>query len=189
MNGEYENLSNEQLVSLYKKGDTTALGILLNRIIPIITECVERIILDKECSKDYVQDVLLKVITNIDTNKYKEKGKFLSWLKRITKNLVGDDLRHKKRTNTEYYIDISNYEYLHSTNEEEQLIEDCIIVLNKFVTLLPEEQKEILHLRYKEGLSFKEISERLNISINTALGRHRYAIERLRKLYNKYQIL
>ena len=186
MNKEYENLSNEQLVSLYKKGDTTALSILLNRVIPIITECVERIILDKECAKDYVQDVLLKVITNLDTNKYKEEGKFLSWLKCISKNLVGDDIRHKKRTNTDYYIDISDYEYLYSTNEETQFIEDCILVLKKFVVLLPEEQKEILHLRYKEGLSFKEISERLNISINTALGRHRYAIERLRKLYNKY---
>lgn len=180
-----ESLTDEALVSSYINGDTTALNVLCKRIRPQIFSWVSQRVIDYDASQDYVQDILVKVIRNIDNGKYNEKGKFKSWLRRITENLVGDDIRHKRRMKIDYVLPVEDAYITKSYNEEISFKEEDYSVLNDLVSTLPKPQRDIIKYRYFDCLSFIEISKNLDISINTALGRCRYAILNLKKIKSK----
>ncbi|MCK5169842.1 MAG: sigma-70 family RNA polymerase sigma factor, partial [Bacteroidales bacterium] len=132
-------------------------------------------------------DTFIKVIKSLKSGKYQEEGRFVSWVMRIAHNLIIDHFRKEKQmktySNDEYETDIFNSSRFSDTTIEEDIIHDQIMTdVRKLVDLLPEEQKEVILLRHFVGLSFKEIAEQTNVSINTALGRMCYALINLRKL-------
>ena len=188
----YDTSTEKELVSLYAEGDTSALNALLTRIRPYVFNVVIGYIGDWDRSEDYTQDILIKVKLNIDNKKYLPNGNFYSWLMCITKNYVGDDLRHRKRFGIDYFYSIDNcreLDFCPFDDMEEKLHKEWQIdFLRSIIHLLPYNQMEIIQYRYYQELSFKDIADKLNISINTALGRCRYGIKNLKKLYNQYEV-
>lgn len=187
----YDSSTEKELVLLYSKGDTSALNVLLTRIRPFVFSVVIGYIGDRDRSEDYTQDILCKVQYNIDNKKYIPNGNFYSWIRCVSRNYVGDDLRHKKRLGIGYFLnvevcqDLKNY-FLDDL-EEKLCTEGKLDFIKNNIHHLPYNQMVIIQYRYFDGLSFKDIASKLNISINTALGRCRYGINNLRKLYNKYE--
>lgn len=187
----YETSTEKELVLLYSEGDTSALNVLFARIRPYVFSVVNNYIGDWDRAEDYTQEVLIKVKLNIDNKKYLPNGNFYSWLLCITKNYVGDDLRHRKRYGLDYHYNIDScreINFFQSEDIEERLFSEFQSnLIRKIIHLLPYNQMQIIQYRYYQELSFKEIATMLNISINTALGRCRYGIQNLRKLYNKFE--
>ncbi len=187
----YDSYSENDLVLLYSKGDTNALNALLTRIRPFIFNVVYGYIGDWDRSEDYTQDILIKVQHNIENKKYIPNGNFYSWLRCVSRNYVGDDLRHKRRLGIDYFLnvevcrDLKNY--LSDDLEEKICTEGQLDFIKNNIHHLPYNQMIIIQYRYFDELSFKDIATKLNISINTALGRCRYGINKLRKLYFKYE--
>jgi len=147
---------------------------------------------NRDVTEDIFQDTFIKVINSLKRGKYNEEGKFVPWVMRIAHNLVIDHFRRQKKTRSIAPTDdfnifdvISNEE----KNAEEEMIDDQITSdVRKLIEELPEDQKEVLKMRYYKDLSFKEIAEITDVSINTALGRMRYAIINLRKLVEKHNV-
>jgi len=141
-----------------------------------------------EClAQDIFQDTFIKVIKSLHAGKYQENGKFISWVVRIAHNLIIDHFRKEKQlktySNDDYESDIFNSPRFSDKNIEQNIIHNQIMHdVRKLVDHLPEEQKEVILMRHYLGLSFKEIAEQTDVSINTALGRMRYALINLRKL-------
>ena len=148
---------------------------------------------DKELAEDIFQDTFYKVIITLKSGNYKEEGKFLSWIMRIAHNLVIDFFRKDKKipvieNNDEY--DIFNTIKIYDESYEEKIIKEQIDNdVKKLIDYLPEEQKEVLIMRHYKELSFKEIADLTNVSINTALGRMRYALINMRKIIDEKQIV
>ncbi|MGA0048148.1 MAG: RNA polymerase sigma factor, partial [Flavobacteriaceae bacterium] len=148
---------------------------------------------DRETAEDLFQDTFIKVVKTLKNGKYNEEGKFLPWVMRIAHNLVIDYFRRENRIptveNTDAY-DIFQFISNHEVNVEYALIQEQITQdLQKLIHELPEDQKEVLIMRLYRDMSFKEIAENTQVSINTALGRMRYAIINLRKLISEHQII
>ena len=147
---------------------------------------------NKDISDDIFQDTYLKVVNSLQKGKYNEEGKFLPWVMRIAHNLVIDHFRKQKkmqmiRSNNDF--DIFDVIKDSKINADEKLIKDQIFNdLNLLIDKLPNDQKKVLKMRYYEELSFKKIAEHFDISINTALGRMRYALINLRALSKKYHV-
>lgn len=177
-----------ELISLYQNGEQRAMAVLLERIRPFIIRVVFNYVGDWERTQDYTQDVLIKVKLNIDNNKYLPKGNFYSWLSCITKNYVGDDLRHRKRCGIEGQVSLDKCRELMNNDfdetQERISFESELAYIDEIIRRLPSNQREIIIYRYFQELSFKDIASKLNISINTALGRCRYGIKNLKKLYS-----
>jgi RNA polymerase sigma-70 factor (ECF subfamily) len=148
---------------------------------------------DHQLAEDIFQDVFIKAVLTMKRGQYNEEGKFLPWILRISHNLVIDTFRKNKRFPTVDggpEFDIFNVIKDEDKNIDQVIIEDQIHAdLLKVIEFLPEEQKEVLKLRHFSGLSFKEISEDTGVSINTALGRMRYALINLRKLIEDHNIV
>ena len=182
-----------QLVSSYLNGSEYALEQLIIRHQLQIFNFINSKINDRDTSEDLFQDTFIKVIRTIKSGAYNEEGKFLPWVMRIAHNLVIDHFRKSNRIPTvgnKEDFDIFQFISDKSPNAESTLVQEQVLKdLQKLIQELPEDQKEVLIMRLYRDMSFKEIAENTNVSINTALGRMRYAIINLRKLITEHQII
>ena len=181
------------LVKSYIEGDEHALSILINRHQHRIYSFIFSKVFDKDISEDIFQDTFIKVIRTLKRGKYNEEGKFLPWVMRIAHNLVIDHFRKNKRMpKFENSGDFNIFSVLSDSglNAEKQIIKDQIEAdVKELIKELPEDQLEVLVMRIYKDMSFKEISERTGVSINTALGRMRYALINLRKVIEKHNLV
>lgn len=180
--------SDETLIALYAQGCNEAFDALLMRYDAYIHSYIKYSIQDEDLVEDIFQDTFIKVMTTIKAGRYTEQARFKQWLVRIAHNIIMDCFRRQKTATKleSYNREETISEALHlatdELNSEEQMIQhDSLDELYNKLNLLPEEQKQVVHLRLWEDKSFKEISEATGVSINTALGRMRYALANLRK--------
>lgn len=181
------------LVKNYMAGDENALVVLINRHQSKIYGFIYSKIDDRDLADDIFQDTFLKVIKTLKSNSYNEEGKFLPWVMRISHNLVMDYYRkNQKMPMLRDTDEFSIFSVLHETtpNIEGRMITDLIEKdLQKIIKELPDDQREVLMMRIYQDYSYNEIAELTGVSINTALGRMRYAIANLRKLVEKNKII
>tara|TARA_B100001109_G_scaffold134065_1_gene109095 strand:- start:933 stop:1526 length:594 start_codon:yes stop_codon:yes gene_type:complete len=181
------------LVKSYINGSEIALETLVNRHKLQIFNFINSKINDRDTSEDIFQDTFIKVIRTLKNGLYNEEGKFLPWIMRIAHNLVIDHFRKSNRVPTiENKEEFDIFQFVSDTapNAENILIEDQILKdIQKLIQELPHDQKEVLIMRMYRDMSFKEIAENTKVSINTALGRMRYAIINLRKLIEDHKIV
>ena len=181
------------LVKNYISGDESALASLIERHQCKIYGFIYSKINDRDLSDDIFQDTFIKVIKTLKSQSYNEEGKFLPWVMRIAHNLVVDHYRKAKKMPYQRETDeysIFNYMTDNSLNIEGQIISEQVEMdLTKLLDELPQDQKEVLIMRMYQDLSFKEIADLTGVSINTALGRMRYALLNLRKIIEKNQIV
>jgi|TARA_B100000780_G_scaffold141461_1_gene99047 RNA polymerase sigma-70 factor (ECF subfamily) len=178
------------LLDRYKSGNTCSFETLFLRHKQRIFNYINSKVLDSDISNDILQETFIKVFSLVRLGKYNEQGRFLPWILRISHNLVMDHFRNVKRSKLNYNSNMN--QVFSKLSSENLIIENNIIsdktlskVLFEMIDQLPEAQKEIVKLRFYENLTFKEIAEKNNISINTALGRIRYSINNLRKKMNE----
>ncbi|MDP4687950.1 MAG: sigma-70 family RNA polymerase sigma factor [Salibacteraceae bacterium] len=180
------------LVSQYLAGNEAAFEILLRKHKDRVYGYIKMMVKDGQLAEDIFQDVFVKAVLTMKRGQYNEEGKFLPWVLRIAHNLVIDTFRKNKRFPTVdggEDFDIFNVIKDDGKAIDEVMIEDQIHTdINKLIEFLPDEQKEVLKLRHFSEMSFKEIAEETNVSINTALGRMRYALINLRKLIEEHNI-
>lgn len=187
-------LTDEQLVCLYAEGENTAFDVLLQRHQNRIFSYIYNIVKDKDLADDLFQETFVKAIVTINQGRYTENGKFPAWITRIAHNLIIDYYRQEK-AQTQLSCDNDDINILNRKELSEETIEDAIVrrqILSDVKLLvqeLPESQKEVLEMRYYMDMSFKEIAEATGVSINTALGRMRYAILNLRKIAEERNIV
>ena len=187
-----DNLSDKLLVQNFLNGDSKSFEFLLSRHKSRVFAFIMSKVKNRNITEDIFQDTFIKVINSLQKGKYNEEGKFLPWMMRISHNLVIDHFRkeskmRKIRPTSEF--DIFDVIDDGSKNQEEIMIQTQVHSdLKILIEQLPNDQKEVLKMRYFEDLSFKEISDLTNSSINTALGRMRYALINLRKLAEKQHI-
>lgn len=185
-------VSDGALVSLYQNGNEKAFELLVKRHKSKVYTAIYLIVKDSYIAEDLLQDTFIKAITTIKTNRYNEEGKFLPWIVRIAHNLAIDYFRKEKRYPTVILEDGSNV--FDTLNFSEDSVESVQIKmethekLKEMIQKLPEQQKEVLLMRHYADMSFQEIAEATGVSINTALGRMRYALINLRKQMTKYNI-
>ena len=181
------------LVKKYVEGDENALTVLVNRHQSKIFGFIYSKISDRDISNDIFQDVFIKVIKTLKSKSYNEEGKFLPWVMRIAHNLIIDHFRKNKKMpmfrETEEFSIFSIMSDDSLTIENKIIREQVEIDLKKLIEGLPADQKEVLMMRMYQDMSFKEISEITGVSINTALGRMRYALMNIRKVIDKHQII
>ncbi len=182
-----------ELVQEFVNGRQSSIEILINRHKNRVFTYIMLIVKNEQLAEDIFQDTFIKVIHSLQDGKYKDNGRFLSWVIRIAHNLIIDHFRKEKQLNTlsndDFEMDIFNSRKMSDKNVEDNLIEEQIhLDIRKLIEELPEDQKEVILLRHYGGLSFKEIADQTNVSINTALGRMRYALINLRKLITKHNI-
>jgi RNA polymerase sigma factor (sigma-70 family) len=181
------NRSDYELVKLFVNGDNSSIEQLINRYRTRVYTYILLIVKNQHLAEDLFQDTFIKVIKSLLDGKYKENGKFLSWVIRIAHNLIIDHYRKTRQLNAipreDFQIDIFNSRKFSGITIEDRLINNQITCdIKNLIDELPHDQKEVILLRHYCGLSFKEIAEHTNVSINTALGRMRYALINLRKL-------
>jgi len=181
------------LVRTYLQGDENALSQLITRHQHRIYSFIYSKVFDKYVADDVFQDTFIKVINTLKRGKYNEEGKFLPWVMRIAHNLVIDHFRKNKRMpKFENNGDFNIFSVLTDgdLNVETQIIKDQIeLDVQELIKELPEDQLEVLMMRIYKDMSFKEISEHTGVSINTALGRMRYALINLRKIIEKHNLI
>ncbi len=194
MNKAKSALSDRQLLDAYLSGDQNAVSILIGRHSKRVLDYIRMMVKNNEIADDIFQETFIKVVRFIDEGRYTDNGKFLSWVLRIAHNQVIDYFRQAKQLNNLSESD-AGYDILNTRKFAETTVEDKIVMsqvednLRKLVEQLPEEQKEVVLMRYFSDLSFKEIAEQTDVSINTALGRMRYALINLRKLVKESQLV
>lgn len=190
---QYGLISDANLVSSYIKGDESALEILITRHKQKIYSFIYSKVYDRDVAEDIFQDTFIKVIRTLKRGAYNEEGKFLPWVMRISHNLVIDFFRKNNRMpKFDNSGDFSIFSVLSDTslNAEKTIIKEQVESdVRRLVDELPQDQKEVLMMRIYNDMSFKEISERTGVSINTALGRMRYALINLRKIIDKHNIV
>lgn len=185
--------SDALLVRDYMDGDENALAILIKRHESKVYGFIYSKVSDREISNDIFQDTFIKVIKTLKTNSYNEEGKFLPWVMRIAHNLIIDFFRKSKKM--PLFRETEEFSIFSIMSDDTLTIENRIIAdqvevdIRRLVEELPLDQKEVLMMRMYQDMSFKEISETTGVSINTALGRMRYAIMNLRKIIDKHQIV
>ena len=194
MNKKVSALSDQQLLSAYLSGDKDAISILIERHSKRVLDYIRMMVKNNEVADDIYQETFIKVVRFIDDGRYTDNGKFLSWVLRIAHNHVIDHFRQAKQQNnlseSDAGYDILNMKRFADTTVEDRMVSEQIENdLRKLVDNLPEEQKEVVMMRYFGDLSFKEIAEQTNVSINTALGRMRYALINLRKMIKENQLI
>ncbi|MDR2953771.1 MAG: sigma-70 family RNA polymerase sigma factor [Prevotella sp.] len=191
---ELLKMTDEQLVKDYSNGNNLAFDILLNRHKQNVYNYIYFIVRNKELSEDIFQETFIKAIITIKQGRYTENGKFRAWISRIAHNLIIDHFRQEKNENTvsndEAPIDLLNNPALCDGTIEDQMISMQITSdIRKLISYLPDSQKEVLEMRYYQDLSFKEIADITGVSINTALGRMRYAILNIRRMAEENNIV
>lgn len=180
------------LVSLYLKGDENCLAELIKRHQERIFTYIYSKTLDRDLSNDLFQDTFIKVIHTLKRGKYNEEGKFLPWVLRIAHNLTMDFYRDRKRKNTKHSTENHDlFTFLASSdlNVEDQMeLEQTLTDLTEFIEYLPKEQQEVLKMRIFMDMTFKEIAKQTDVSVNTSLGRMRYALINLRKILKQKEV-
>jgi len=180
-------LTDDELVKLYETGNNKAFEILMLRYKSKSYTYIYLIVRNRELAEDIFQDTFIKAIATIQQGRYVESGKFLAWINRIAHNLIIDHFRREKNENT-FSADAVDYDIVNNAKLSEKSIEDTMSneqVLADVVHLidfLPASQQKVIRMRYFEDLSFKEIAEKTDVSINTALGRMRYALLNMRRI-------
>ena len=190
-------ITDSLLIAKYQQGDEDALSELIRRNKKELYSFIFYKIMDEELANDLFQDTFVKIIISLKEGRYNDDGKFILWAKRIAHNLIIDHFRLKNK-----YVKISETTYENDEfsifdllRETEENIEDRLVTnqiyedLMKITLFLPENQQEVIRLRFFDGLSFKEIAEQTNTSINTTLGRVRYALINMRKIMEDNQII
>ncbi len=185
--------SDQELVRQFIEGDHSSLEIIINRHQRKVFSYVLLIVRDKHVAEDIFQDTFIKVINTLRTGAYNEEGKFLPWVMRIAHNLTIDYFRKAKRMplveNSEEYDLFETLNLFEDTVEDKMIISQIHNDVRHLVEYLPDEQKEVLKMRHYMDMSFKEIAEKTDVSINTALGRMRYALINLRKMIREKDII
>ena len=180
-------MNDQDLVQAYIKGDPSAIEILINRHRAKVYTYILLTIKNQPLAADLFQETFIKVIQSLRSGKYRDNGRFLSWVIRIAHNLIIDHFRKEKQMNSvsndDSVVDLFNSKKLSDDNIEELIVNSQIKAeIRSLINELPEDQREVVLLRHYGGLSFKEIADQTDVSINTALGRMRYALINLRKL-------
>lgn len=188
-----EKLADDVLVAYYSEGNNNAFDVLLTRHQAKVYNYILQMVKDRNLADDIFQETFVKAITTIKQGRYAEAGKFSAWVCRIARNLIIDNFRQEKVEAT-VSTDDSNYDVLNRKDLSEDTIEDMLIDsqiqadVRRIVKQLPDSQRDVLIMRYYKGLSFKEIADVTGVSINTALGRMRYAILNLRRIAKENRI-
>jgi len=186
-------IKDEQLISSYIAGQNQSLNILINRHRPRLLGFIISKVRDKNLAEDILQDTFCKVMDTLKKGRYNEQGKFLPWIMRIAHNLSIDHFRKKKKTKfVRSKDDFNIFDIIQDTSVsvEDELIHNKILNdVKKIINKLPKEQCAVLKMRYYANMSFYEIAEDCDISINTALGRMRYALINLRKIIQKEGVI
>ncbi|HLO91516.1 MAG: RNA polymerase sigma factor [Chloroflexota bacterium] len=186
-------VSDQELINRYLAGDEYCLEQLIHRHKSKVFSYIHLVIKDKQTADDIFQDTFIKVIFTLKSGTYKEEGKFIQWVMRIAHNLVIDYFRKAKRIpvvenqNDEYNI-IDNLGMYDESVEDRMITEQIHQDIRNMIDFLPPEQREVLIMRHYADMSFKDIAEQTDVSINTALGRMRYALINLRKMIDRKEI-
>lgn len=190
----YQSMTDEQLVKAYAQGSNEAFDTLLKRHQNRIFNYILRVVKNEEIANDIFQETFVKAILTIKQGRYTENGKFPAWISRIAHNLIIDHYRQEKSENVQS-SDVTDINILNRKELCEATIEDVIISeqikndVKELIEQLPPLQREVLNMRYYKNLSFKEIAELTGVSINTALGRMRYAIINLRRMAKEQDVV
>ena len=185
------NLSDAELVSLFQNGSQDAFAELLNRHKAKVFTSILVVVKDRYLAEDLFQETFIKALRLLKEDKYNEDGKFLPWIIRVAKNLTIDHIRKNKRQPLIVTEDgspiFSSYKFADSDAESVLIEREESVMVRKLIAQLPEEQREVLVMRHFADMSFKEIADATGVSINTSLGRMRYALINLRKLMDKHK--
>ena len=189
-----KSMADEELVRAYAEGNNAAFDVLLKRHEVKIFNYILRIVKNEDVANDIFQDTFVKAITTIRQGRYVENGKFQAWISRIAHNLVIDHFRQEKAENHQS-VDVEELNLLNKKEFSEETIEDLLVSkqiredVKSLIKFLPDLQREVLNMRYYLNMSFKEIAEATKVSINTALGRMRYAILNMRRIADENNIV
>ena len=187
-------LSDQVLLNRYLSGDRDAISQLIDKYSARVRDYIRMMVKDNDVADDILQATLIKVVRVIDEGRYADTGKFLSWVLRIAHNRVLDYFRAQKSSRTVSESE-AGYNMLGTLRFAEQTVEDRMVSeqieadVRRLVELLPEEQREVGVMRYYAGMSFQEIADQTDVSINTALGRMRYALINLRKMIKENNLI
>ena len=186
-------ISDYELIQRFIKGEQSCFEQLIHRHKNKVFTYISLYIRDQALAEDLFQDTFMKVIQSVMAGKYQDNGKFISWVMRIAHNLIIDHFRRIKQMNTisndDYESDLFNSKkFADSTIEDDMIKKQIQKDVRTMISLLPEDQREVVILRHYSGLSFKEIAEITEVSINTALGRMRYALINMRKIMEEKKI-
>lgn len=189
-----ETLNDNELVLKFAEGDKNAIEILINRHKNRVFAYILPIVKNQELAEDIFQETFIKVIRSLKKGKYIENGKFISWVLRISHNLIIDHFRREKLkgtvSNDNFETDLFNSaKYSEDTIEDKMVKEQILFEVKELIKELPEDQQQVIYMRHYMGLSFKEIADQTDVSINTALGRMRYALINMRKLMEKKNLV
>ncbi|MBO7290433.1 MAG: sigma-70 family RNA polymerase sigma factor [Bacteroidaceae bacterium] len=182
-----KQMTDDMLVSLYLKGNNSAFDALLDRHQDRLFNYIFFIVRSKEVAEDIFQETFVKAIVTLQQGRYTNDGKFAAWITRIAHNLVIDQFRVERNENTvsndDTEVDLLNDAKLSEGNIENQLVNEQVLKdVRKLIDELPDCQREVVFMRYYQDMSFKEIADATGVSINTALGRMRYAIMNMRRI-------
>jgi len=186
-------ITDYELIQRFIKGEQSCFEEIIHRHKNKVFAYISLYIRDQALVEDIFQDTFLKVIQSVKSGRYYDNGKFLSWVMRIAHNLIIDHFRRMKQINTmsndDYESDLFNTRKLAEPNIEDNIVRIQIKKdVRKLINQLPDDQREVVILRHYAGLSFKEIADLTDVSINTALGRMRYALINMRKIMEEKQI-
>lgn len=188
-----QTISDQELIRLYLKGNDACLETLIKRHQRNLYTTIYLLVRDRSLAEDIFQETFIKILNTLKNGAYNEEGKFLPWAARVARNLTIDYLRKMKRdvtiTDSEGN-DILSYLHIAEESKEDAMIrQQTERNIKELVKLLPDEQREVLIMRHWGNMSFKEIADATGVSINTALGRMRYALNNLRKMLDKQQAM
>ncbi|MFW5822152.1 MAG: RNA polymerase sigma factor [Tangfeifania sp.] len=186
-------LNDNELVQRFIEGDQNSLEILIHRHKSRVYSYILLIVKNQDLAEDVFQETFIKVIRSLKRGKYVENGKFVSWVLRIAHNLIIDHFRKEKLqgtvSNDSMEVDIFNSQKFSEDTIEDQIVNNQILSeVKELIKELPDDQQQVIYMRHYMGMSFKEIAEQTGVSINTALGRMRYALINLRKLITEKKL-
>lgn len=190
----YQDRSDDQLVALYVDGVNEAFDTLIERHKDRLYSYIFHSVKNDELANDIFQETFVKAIVTLKQGRYVENGHFLAWISRIAHNLIIDYFRQSRAVNLQS-TDDTEYNVLNRKELSDQTVEDTMVTqqihrdIRRLIKALPESQREVLLMRYYKNMSFKEIAERTQVSINTALGRMRYAILNMRRIAEEHNII
>ncbi len=194
MSTQYKKMNDQALLHAYAKGDKAAASALIERHRRRISDYIYMMTRDRSLADDLFQETLIKALRFLDEGRYTDSGKFLSWVLRIAHNQVIDHFRQSRQQQNQVSETDAGYDLLNNSALSDPNIEQTIVLdqiesdVRALVDSLPKDQREVVEMRYYEGLSFKDIADRTGVSINTALGRMRYALINLRKQIREKQL-
>lgn len=192
---KFESMTDEELALLYVGGDNKAFDALLERTQTRLFTYIMFVVRDEDTANDIFQDTFVKVIMKLQEGKYTDSGKFAFWITRIAHNVIMDWYRQTKNEKIVEVSEENDLANIKSTSlidncrEDEIINEQVLEDVRRMMDTLPAPQREVVYMRFYQGLSFKEISEITGVSINTSLGRMRYAILNLRRMAREHDIM